>query len=188
MNVSLEIIGPSCDLALHPISAKTAEIIRTRGRRIYAEKYLNWWRKGNTATFGMRLGEDSVVRLFVDGARRELDEDLFLRNVMQIRRRMYLESSARYLAVLGYDDQWCHKRWTWEDVDGFDPARFDFAVFNWDRIMGTEGYFVLDNVRYDRRFPDTDEWCDTKGFTLISPVVIDLDKVRSEVAAEKNRN
>lgn len=188
MNVNLEIIGPSCDLALHPISAKTAEIMRMHGRRIYAEKYLNWWRKGNTATFGMRLGADSVVRLFVGGSTRELDESLFLRNVMQIRRRMYLESNARYLAVLGYDDQWCHKRWTWEDVAEFDPTKFNFAVFNWDRIMGTEGYNVLDSVRYDQRFPDTDEWCDAKGFTLITPMVIDLERLRAEVEAEKNRN
>ena len=55
MKVVFDITGLSCDLALHPISPQTAESMREGGRDIYSQKYMNWWRRGNTRTFGMRL-------------------------------------------------------------------------------------------------------------------------------------
>lgn len=67
MKVVFEITGLSCDLALHPISPQTAESMREGGRDIYSQKYMNWWRRGNTRTFGMRLNESSEIRLQVDG-------------------------------------------------------------------------------------------------------------------------
>lgn len=185
MNITFEIIGQSCDLALHPVSPQTAEAIRSKGREIYAEKYMNWWRKGNTRTFGMRLGPDSLVRLFVDGRQAELDENLLYRDVTTIRRRMYLNSKAKYLAVLGYDDEWCAFKWIWHDVKSFDPSKFSFQVLNWDRVMKTQGYNVVDNVFYDGHLADDDSWCNPSGFTLIDPMIIDLADVRREVEAEQ---
>lgn len=184
MNIIFEITGQSCDIALHPVSPQTAETIRKRGRAIYAEKYMNWWRKGNTRTFGMRIGPDSMVRLYVDGKQTPFDDQLLFRDVHAVRRRMYLQSRAKYLAVLGYDDEWCNFKWIWNDVQDFDPKKFRFQVLNWDRVLRTDGYNVVDSVFYDGRCADDDSWCNPSGFTLIDPIVIDLAEVRREVEAE----
>lgn len=185
MNITFEITGQSCDLALHPVSPQTAEAIRAKGRAIYAEKYMNWWRKGNTRTFGMRIGTDSLIRLYVDGKQVLFDDSLLYRDVITVRRRMYLNSNAKYLAVLGYDDEWCNFKWIWNDVKEFDPKKFQFQVLNWDRVMKTQGYHVVDNVFYDGRLADDDSWCNPSGFTLIDPIVIDLRDVRKEVETEE---
>lgn len=184
MNIIFEITGQSCDIALHPVSSQTAEAIRQKGRAIYAEKYMNWWRKGNTRTFGMRVGQDSMVRLYIDGKQHPFDEDLLFRDVHTVRRRMYLNTPAKYLAVLGYDDEWCNFKWIWNDVKDFDPAKFRFQVLNWDRVLNTKDYNVVDSVFYDGRIADDDSWCNPSGFTLIDPIVINLDDVRKNVEAE----
>jgi len=145
---------------------------------------MNWWRKGNTRTFGMRVGPDSMVRLYVDGKQTPFDDQLLYRDVHAVRRRMYLESRAKYLAVLGYDDEWCNFKWIWNDVQDFDPKNFRFQVLNWDRVLRTEGYNVVDSVFYNGRCADDDSWCNPSGFTLIDPIVIDLAEVRREVEAE----
>ena len=92
MKVVFEITGLSCDLALHPISPQTAESMREGGRDIYSQKYMNWWRRGNTRTFGMRLNESSEIRLQVDGEDVSFNANLLYRNVYTLRQRMYLSS------------------------------------------------------------------------------------------------
>ncbi len=67
MDLTLSITGRCCDLALHPVSQATAQRIREEGREIYKSKYLEWWRKGNTCTCGMKLGDESMVEVSVDG-------------------------------------------------------------------------------------------------------------------------
>ena len=94
MKVVFEITGLSCDLALHPISPQTAESMREGGRDIYSQKYMNWWRRGNTRTFGMRLNESSEIRLQVDGEDVSFNANLLYRNVYTLRQRMYLSSKA----------------------------------------------------------------------------------------------
>ena len=67
MELAFTIYGRCCDMALHPVSTATAEKIRTQGRDIYKQKYLEWWRKGNTCTCGMKLGDESMVEVTLDG-------------------------------------------------------------------------------------------------------------------------
>lgn len=184
MNVTFEIAGPSCDLALHPISESTARKIADFGRGIYKQKYLSWWRKGNTATYGMRYCPDCCVRVFVDSETVPFDETRITRDVTTMRRRLYLNSRAKFLAVLGFDDEFCRFRWKWNNIQEFDPAKFTFNVQRWDRVMGEPNYFVIDNVLYGGRWADAEDWCDPEGFTLIDPIVIDLEEVRSELAKE----
>lgn len=149
MKVVFEITGLSCDLALHPISPQTAESMREGGRDIYSQKYMNWWRRGNTRTFGMRLNESSEIRLQVDGEDVSFNANLLYRNVYTLRQRMYLSSKAQFLAVLGYDNETCTFRWIWENIDHFDASKFNFVVTDWDNVLGTKGYRVLDNVFYN---------------------------------------
>ena len=99
MKVVFEITGLSCDLALHPISPQTAESMREGGRDIYSQKYMNWWRRGNTRTFGMRLNESSEIRLQVDGEDVSFNANLLYRNVYTLRQRMYLSSKAQFLTT-----------------------------------------------------------------------------------------
>lgn len=184
MKIVFEVTGLSCDLALHPISAQTADTMREKGRDVYGEKYMNWWRRGNTRTFGMRINETSQLLLTVDGEVERFNATLLYRNVYTLRSRMYLSSKARYLAVLGYDDEHCTFRWIWNDVENFDPARFNFVVTDWDNVLETTGYRVLDNVFYDGQHADDEEWLNPSGFTLMTPVIIDLEDVRAGIEAE----
>ena len=183
MKVVFEITGLSCDLALHPISPQTAESMREGGRDIYSQKYMNWWRRGNTRTFGMRLNESSEIRLQVDGEDVSFNANLLYRNVYTLRQRMYLSSKAQFLAVLGYDNETCTFRWIWENIDHFDASKFNFVVTDWDNVLGTKGYRVLDNVFYNDKHDD-EEWLNPSGFTLMDPIVIDLEDVRREIEEE----
>lgn len=184
MKVVFEITGLSCDLALHPISHQTAESMRAEGQNVYSQKYMNWWRRGNTRTFGMRIGESSEIRLQVEGKETSFNATLLYRDVYTLRQRMYLSSKARYLAILGYDNETCTFRWIWNDIENFDPAKFNFVVTDWDNVLNTKGYRVLDNVFYDGRSADDEEWLNPSGFTLMDPIVIDLEDVRREIEAE----
>lgn len=74
MNITFEIIAKAVTWHCTRFPADGRSHPNKGARKIYAEKYMNWWRKGNTRTFGMRLGPDSLVRLFVDGRQTELDE------------------------------------------------------------------------------------------------------------------
>lgn len=184
MRIVFEVSGLSCDLALHPISAQTAEAMREKGHDVYGEKYMNWWRRGNTRTFGMRINETSQILLTIDGEPARFNATLLYRNVYTLRSRMYLSSKAQYLAVLGYDDERCTFRWVWDNVENFDPLKFNFVVTDWDNVLGSTGYRVLDNVLYDTRHSDDEEWLNPSGFTLMDPIVIDLEDVRSGIEAE----
>ncbi len=184
MKIIFEVTGLSCDLALHPISPQTAEDMREKGRGIYGERYMNWWRRGKTRTFGMRINESSHIRLQVDGEDVRFNATLLYRDVYTLRQRMYLASKARYLAVLGYDDETCSFRWIWENIDHFDETKFNFVVTDWDNVLNTKGYRVLDNVFYDGKSADNEEWINPSGFTLRAPLVLDLEDVRREIRAE----
>ena len=54
--------------------------MREGGRDIYSQKYMNWWRRGNTRTFGMRINESSEIRLQVDGEDVSFNANLLYRN------------------------------------------------------------------------------------------------------------
>ena len=97
---------------------------------------------------------------------------------------MYLSSKAQFLAVLGYDNETCTFRWIWENIEEFDASKFNFVVTDWDNVLGTKGYRVLDNVFYDDKHADDEEWLNPSGFTLMDPIVIDLDDVRREIEEE----
>lgn len=174
--------GHSCDLALHPVSEKTAKIIDENGVDVYSMRALDWWRKGKTATWGMRIDDICHIQVTVDGRPVEFDYREIVANPLKIRRRMYLDSRAKYLCVLGFDNEVCKFSWKWDIEGPFDSSKFDFMVHQWDRIMGEEGYFILDEVRYGESFATNHDWCDASGFTLVPPRIIDLDEVRRELA------
>ena len=184
MKVSFEMTGLSCDLALHPISPQTKNAIEEKGRGIYAEKYMNWWRKGITRSFGMRICEGCLVELYVDDKPVEFDEKLLYREVVALRRRMYLETKAKYLAVFGYDSETCTTKWIWNNVKNFDPEKFQFQVVRWDRVLSRQNFDVVNDVLYDGEYADEDAWEDPSGFTLIDPIIISLDAVRKLIAQE----
>ena len=185
MRISFEMTGLSCDLALHPISEQTKNAIAEKGRGIYAEKYMNWWRKGITRSFGMRVCEGCLVELYVDDKLVEFDDKMLYRDVVALRRRMYLETKARYLAVFGYDSETCTTKWIWNDVKDFNPEKFQFQVVRWDRVLSREHFYVVNDVLYDGQYADEDAWEDPSGFTLIDPIIISLDEVRDLILEEE---
>ena len=83
-----------------------------------------------------------------------------------------------------YDDETCSFRWIWENIDHFDETKFNFVVTDWDNVLNTKGYRVLDNVFYDGKSADNEEWINPSGFTLRAPLVLDLEDVRREIRAE----
>ena len=186
MKISFIMTGLSCDLALHPISEQTKYMIDEKGRGIYAEKYMNWWRKGITRSFGMRICEGCLAELYVDDEHVAFDEKLLYRDVVALRRRMYLETKAKYLAVFGYDSETCTTKWIWKNVKEFHPEKFQFQVVSWDRVLSKEHFYVVNDVLYDGVYADEDAWEDPSGFTLIDPIVISLDAVRKEIAKEQS--
>ena len=182
MELNVTIFGRCCDLALHPVSQATAEKIREQGRGIYKQKYLEWWRKGNTCTCGMKLGDESVVEVTVDGEQVNFDPSPIKDAAVLLRRRMYLDSKAKFLALMGYNDEVCSLTWHWSNVKAFDPAKFEYFVHRWDRLMHEDGFFIVDDMRYDGHFATDHSWGDRAGHSMIDPVVIDLEQVRKEIA------
>ncbi|NDV19866.1 hypothetical protein GO013_10580 [Pseudodesulfovibrio sp. JC047] len=182
MQIAFTVHGHSCDLALHPISEKTAGLVNEYGSDVYAMKALDWWRKGKTATWGMRIDDVCHIQVTVDGVPVEFDTSLITANPLKIRRRMYLDSKAKYLCVLGFDNELCKFSWEWTTPGPFDPSKFEFMVHQWDRIMGEEGYYILDEIRYDTVFATNHDWCDASGYSLVPPRIIDLDEVRQELS------
>ncbi len=181
MELTFSVHGYSCDLALHPISARTVRLIEEHGAEVYSMKALNWWRKGKTATWGMRIDNFCSIKVTLDKEPAPFDQSLITAYPLRIRRRMFLDSKAKYLCVLGFDNEICSFSWVWENVRTFDPSKLSFMVHQWDRIMGERDYFILDEVRYDSEFADLHNWCDPAGFTLVPPRIIDLDQVRAEL-------
>jgi NifU-like protein involved in Fe-S cluster formation len=184
MDLTLKISGQRCDLALHPVSQKTVERIQTLGRKFYAQKYIHWWRNGNTSTCGMKYDDDCMIQVSLDDNRIPFDTSVIPESAVFLRRRHYIESKARYLALLGYDDEFCNMTWKWTNIEHFEPEKFDFFVHRWDRILGTQDFLILDDVRYDGAFADEQDWGGSCGFSLIDPRVIDLEEVRRELGIE----
>ncbi|MFP5223303.1 MAG: iron-sulfur cluster assembly scaffold protein [Acidobacteriota bacterium] len=184
MTLTLTISGRRCDLSLHPVSSKTVERIQELGRKFYTKKYIHWWRNGNTSTCGMKFDDECSVRVNLGGENLPFDSSAIPKSAVLLRRRHYLESKARYLALLGYDDEYCHMTWTWTNVTEYDPSRFDFFVHRWDRILGEEDFLILDDVRYADAFADDQDWGGSCGFNLVDPRIIDLDEVRRELGIE----
>ena len=182
MELTLTITGRCCDLALHPVSQNTAAKIREEGRGVYKTKYLEWWRKGNTCTCGMKLGDESMVEVTADGRQMPFYPTPIKEAAVLLRRRMYLDSKARYLALMGYDDEVCSLTWHWADVADFDPKKFEFFVHRWDRLLKEEGFYIVDDVRYDGQFATDYSWGERGGHSMIDPVVIDLEDVRREIS------
>ena len=107
MELTLAIKGRRCDLSLHPVSAKTVERIQTLGRKFYTKKYIHWWRNGNSSTCGMKFDDECMVTVTLDGNNLDFDTSAIPESAVLLRRRHYLESKAKYLALLGYDDEYC---------------------------------------------------------------------------------
>lgn len=187
MELSVTIIGRCCDLALHPVSDKTAGLVRKLGRDIYKKKYLEWWRKGNTGSTGMKYDQDTVLQVRLGRKLMDFDPAAITRAAVSLRRRMYLATPVRHICILGYDDELCSSTWRWDHVAGYDPGLFEFFVHRWDRIMHQPDYLVVDEIRYAGRFADSHAWGESAGFTLRDPELIDLEDVRREIAAEQAR-
>jgi hypothetical protein len=187
MDLSLKLTGRCCDLALHPISAYTADIIRELGRNVYKKKYINWWRNGNHNTTGMKFDDETMAEVKLGDAPKEFEGSAVAKSAVTLRRRMYLESKAKYLCLLGYDDELCSLTWTWSGVAGYDPAKFEFMVQRWDRILKKDDFLIIDDIRYDGQFADKQEAGNSCGFTLVDPMVIDLTALRAEIKAENRR-
>ncbi|WP_319543232.1 hypothetical protein [uncultured Pseudodesulfovibrio sp.] len=181
MELVFTIHGHSCDLALHPVSAKTVRLINEHGSDIYSMKPMDWWRNGKTNTWGMRIDDECAISVTLDGKPIDFERSSITSSPVKIRRRMYLESRAKYVVVFGFDNEICKFSWKWSDVTDFDPAKFEFMVHQWDRIMGVDNYFILDDMLYDGRFACDHHWCEAQGFTLVEPKVIDLEQVRQEL-------
>lgn len=184
MTLTLTISGRRCDLSLHPVSSKTVERIQNLGRKFYTKKYIHWWRNGNTSTCGMKFDDECSVRVNLGGENLPFDSAAIPQSAVLLRRRHYLESKARYLALLGYDDEYCNMTWTWSNITEYDPTRFDFFVHRWDRILGEEDFLILDDVRYAGDFADEQDWGGSCGFNLVDPRIIDLDEVRRELGID----
>lgn len=180
MDIVLEFTGSSCDLALHPVSCRTAEVIRGNGRKIYAQKYMNWWRRGNTRNFGMRLDAESSVRLTVDGKPQAFDSDALLAGAAGLNPELFLGSRARFMAVMGFTDERCTYKWVWHGVASFDPADFAARILDLSPCLPGSGFRALSDVTYAGRTADEFSWANPSGFTLIDPVIVDLDRVRRQ--------
>lgn len=55
---------------------------------------------------------------------------------------------------------------------------------DWDNVLGTKGRRMLDNVLYNDRHADDEEWLNPGGFTLTDPIVIDLEDIRRKIEEE----
>lgn len=185
MVLHLSIMGRRCDLALHPISSKTAEKVRTLGREIYKQKYIQWWRNGNTSTCGMKYDDDCVMRVSVDGKDVPFDSSHIADEAVLLRRRIYFNTKVSHLCLLGYDDEYCNMTWQWNNVENFDPDKFEFFVQRWDRVLKVKDFLIIDDVRYDGKFADEQDWGGGCGFNLVDPMVIDMEEVRREIAQEE---
>ncbi len=184
MQLEISAHGRSCDLALHPVSEKTAKTIEEYGPKVYSMKIMNWWRKGRTTTWGMKIDSDCALKITLDDQPIDFDYNTITQSPVQVRRRIFLESRAKYLAVLGFDNEICKFSWKWDNITDFNPEKFDFMVHQWDRIMGEDNYFILDDARYNGAFADRNDWCEAQGFTLVEPKLIDLAQVRQELATQ----
>lgn len=183
MDLVITIDGHHCDLALHPISANSADIINRLGRTFYKRKYLEWWRQGRTATCGVKYDSLCAVDVNVGGKSVPFNADVIGESAMLFANRHYIDSKVQYLALLGYDDEHCKTHWTWRGVEHFEPSKLEFHVHRWDQILGAKDYLIIEDITYDGKYADEQACGQSRGFNLVDPRVIDLDEVRRGLGA-----
>jgi len=187
MHLTLTLSGFCCDLALHPVDAAAAARVCALGEDLYKTNSIEWWRANTNNTCGMRLTNDSLLEAALDDKPVPFDAARIATSAAMLRQRPFLESPEARVCLLGYDDETCSCTWVWRNVAGFDADKFQFFVQRWDSILGVEDYLVLDEVCYDGRIADAAVWGESRGFSFIKPVVVDMDVVRTELgkAAKK---
>ena len=183
MEIVFSAHGHSCDLALHPVSEKTARTIQKYGSEVYSMRALEWWRKGKTATWGMRIDDMCNIQVSVDGEPVEVRLQQHHRKSVEdppphvpgqpgqvpLRAR---PSTMKYASFPGSGAM----------SPSTTPPSSILWFINGTRIMGEEGYYILDEIRYGNEFATSHDWCDASGFTLVPPRIIDLEEVRRELA------
>jgi len=183
MDLTLTLTGFCCDLALQPVDNETAARVCALGEDLYKTNSIEWWRANTNNTCGMRLTSDSLIEAAFDGQPVPLDPSHIITAAALLTQRHYLESPENQLCLLGYDDEACSRTWTWKNVAHYDPARFEFFVQRWDRILGVTDYLVLDDVCYDGRIADVTAWGESRGFSFREPLIVTMNLVRAELGA-----
>jgi len=178
MELVVKIMGHRCDLALHPISPSSASTIHRLGRKLYTKKYLEWWRQGHTCTCGVRYDGVCRVEVTAGGDSVPFNDAVIGNSAMLHKERHYLESRVQYLALLGYEDEYCQTSWRWRNVERIRPEQLEFLVHRWDRILDTEDYLIIEDILYEGKYADDLVCGKSNGFNLVEPKVIDLGEVR----------
>ncbi|MHC1711470.1 MAG: hypothetical protein AB9872_04880 [Solidesulfovibrio sp.] len=188
MDLTFTLTGYCCDMAFHPVNNEMAARVCALGEDLYKTNSIEWWRANTNNTCGMRLCSDSVIEVAVDGGTpMTLNLAHVATSAAMVTQRAFLDSPETKLCLLGYDDETCSRTWTWHNVTEFDPAKFEFFVQRWDRILGVEDYLVLDDLCYDGRIADDIAWGESQGFSFREPVVVDMGVVREELGTASKR-
>ncbi len=180
MNLSLTLSGFCCDLALHPVDEATAARVCALGEDLYKTNSIEWWRANTNNTCAMRLTPESFIEVTLGDARMPFDAARIATSAAMLHQRQFLESPEAQVCLLGYDDEACSRTWTWRNVTDFTADKFQFFVQRWDRVLGVKDYLVLDDVCYDGRIADEAVWGESRGFSFITPLVVNMDVVRAE--------
>lgn len=178
MDLAITLTGHRCDLALHPISTNSADIIQRLGRKFYTKKYLEWWRQGNTSTCGVKYDDLCSVDVLVGGDSVPLDTSVIADSAMLFTNRHYIDTKVQYLALLGYDDEFCKSHWKWRNIERFEPQKLSFVVHRWDQLLDAQDYLIIEDIIYDGRYADEEACGKSSGFNLVDPKVIELSEVR----------
>lgn len=178
MDLAITITGHRCDLALHPVSSSSAGIIQRLGRKLYAKKYLEWWRQGRTSTCGVKYDGICSIDALIGGDSVPLDTSAIADSAMLYADRHYIDTKVQYLALLGYDDEYCKTHWKWRNIERFEPQKLNFVVHRWDQLLDAQDYLIIEGITYDGRHADEEACGKSRGFNLVEPRVIDLSGVR----------
>jgi len=182
MDLSITIMGHRCDLALHPISPNSASIIHRLGRDLYKKKYLEWWRQGRTCTCGVKYDSACSIAVSLGGTPQPYNAAVVGDAGLLHKNRLYIDTKVQYLALLGYDDEYCQTRWVWRNVEAFEPEKLEFIVHRWDQILDAQDYLIIEDMTYDGCAADEEVCGKSQGFNLVDPKVINLSEVRRELA------
>lgn len=185
MDLAITITGHRCDLALHPISPSSAGIINRLGRKLYAKKYLEWWRQGRTSTCGVKYDDNCSIDVLVGGDSVPLDTTVIARSAVLDANRHYIDTKVRHLALLGYEDEFCKTHWKWRNVERFEPRKLNFVVHRWDQLLDAQDYLIVEDITYDGRYADEEACGKSRGFNLVDPKVIDLSGVRRGLGVQQ---
>ncbi|HWR04838.1 MAG TPA: hypothetical protein VN419_12605 [Humidesulfovibrio sp.] len=184
MDLAITITGHRCDLALHPISPSSAGTIERLGRKLYAKKYLEWWRQGRTSTCGVKYDGICSIDALVGGDTVPFDTSAIADSAMLFANRHYIDTKVQYLALLGYDDEFCKTHWKWRNVARFEPQKLGFVVHRWDQLLGAQDYLIIEDIIYDGRHADEEACGKSRGFNLVDPKIIDLKEVRKGLGVQ----